>query len=57
VRGLVGHRRDDRHCGRARADHHDALPRVVERIRPELRVDQLALEAADARQAASCGSS
>lgn len=50
VRGLLGHGRDQRHRGRARADHDHALARVVEPLGPELRVDDLAGKAADRGQ-------
>ena len=43
--GLLGHRRDQRHGGRAAADHDDPLALVVEVLGPVLRVDHLALEA------------
>ena len=44
MRGLVGHRRNQRHGRCAGADHHHLLARIVEVLRPELRVDGLALE-------------
>ena len=44
VRGGIGHRRHQRDRRGARSDDHDALAFVVERFRPELRVDDLALE-------------
>ena len=45
VRRPLGHRGDERHRGRAAADHHDALAGVVEVLGPVLRVDDLAPEA------------
>ena len=39
---LVAHCRNDRNGGCARSDHHDLLAGVVEVLRPELRVDDLA---------------
>ena len=48
VRRRLGHRRHQRHRGRAAADHHDPLARVVEVLRPVLRVDDLPAEVLDA---------
>ena len=47
VRGLLGHRRHQRHRGGAAADHDDALAGVVEVLGPVLRVDDRAGEAVD----------
>ena len=44
MRAIIGHRRDQRRGGRARADHDDALVLVVEIFRPFLRMDDRALE-------------
>ena len=44
MRAIVGHRRDQRRRGSARADHDDALVLVVEVFRPFLRMDDRALE-------------
>ena len=44
MRAIVGHRRDQRRRGSARADHDDALVLVVEIFRPFLRMDDRALE-------------
>ena len=44
MRGLVRHRRDDRHRCRAGSDHDDLLARIVKIFGPELRMDDLALE-------------
>ena len=44
VRAVGGDRRDQRRRGRAGADHDDLLARVVEILRPGLRVDDAALE-------------
>src|SRR3546814_12103500 len=41
---LFGHRRHDGDRGRARSDHDDLLARIIEILRPELRVDDLPLE-------------
>src|SRR5206468_11901692 len=43
------HRWKHRHRGRAAADDHDALAGVVEVLRPQLRVDDLAGELVDAQ--------
>src|SRR5690606_14921510 len=44
VRRLVGHRRNQREGGGATADYHHFLAAVIEIFRPELRMDDLALE-------------
>ncbi len=44
MRGLVGHRREKRHGGRAASDHHDSLACVVEILRPVLRMHDLTAE-------------
>ena len=49
MRGILGHRRDQRRRGRARADHDDALAVVVEIFRPFLRMDDRALEVGHVR--------
>ena len=48
----VRQRRDQRHRGRAAADHDDALARVVDLIGPVLRMDDLAAESIEARNSA-----
>ena len=47
VGGVLGHRRDQRHRGRAAADHHHPLARVVGLLGPVLGVDDGALEVLD----------
>ncbi len=44
VGGLLGHLRHQRHRGRPRADHHHALSRIVELVRPFLRMHDLSGE-------------
>lgn len=44
VRHLIGHRRDERHCRGAAADHDDALAAVVQILRPMLRMHDPPLE-------------
>src|SRR3546814_5047524 len=41
---LFGHRGHDGNRGRPRSDHHHLLARIVEILRPELRVDDLSAE-------------
>ena len=48
MRCTLGHRGDERDGGRAAADHHDALARVVEIFGPLLRVHYLPAESLDA---------
>ena len=48
VLAVVGHGRDQRRGGRARADHHDLLAAVVQVLRPGLRMDDPALVAVHA---------
>src|SRR3954454_13598796 len=50
VRGGLGHFRHQRHRGRARPDHHHALARIVEGLRPFLRMHDLAGKVGRARK-------
>ena len=54
VPGGLGHRRHERHRGRAAADHDHPFARIVQVLGPLLRVHDLAAELLAAREVAAC---